>query len=92
MHLLVIGAFLAFLALATLLYIGDRAPAPVPGQSQSKTFDPSLFPKGASDKNYTILCAKKPDGKIKFTKTGPYVTCPENYAFLPVQPPTKLHQ
>jgi len=74
--------------IAFLLTLGNNVAAPTP---PSPGAAPAVvFPKGASDANYTILCVKKGDGKIKFTKTGPYVTCPPDYATVPVQLDPKL--
>jgi len=61
---------------------------PTPGAAPSSPA--VVYPKGASDLNYTILCVKNGDGKVKFTKTGPYVTCPPDYATVPVQLDPKL--
>jgi hypothetical protein len=31
------------------------------------------------------LCIKKGDGKVRFTKTGSYVTCPLDYSTVPMK-------
>jgi hypothetical protein len=67
--------------IALLLTLGNNVIAPTPPNPSATDAD---FPKEASDTNYTILCVKKGNGKIKFTKTGPYVTCPPDYATVPV--------
>lgn len=77
--------------IAFLLTLGNTVTAPTPPTPGAAPSAPAVvFPKGASDANYTILCVKKGDGKIKFTKTGPYVTCPSDYATVPVQLDPKL--
>jgi hypothetical protein len=74
-----------------LLTLGNNVSVPTPPSSASTSSEsPVVYPKGASDANYTILCVKNGDGKIKFTKTGPYVTCPPDYATVPVQLDPKL--
>jgi hypothetical protein len=73
-------------SIAFLLILGNNVTAPKPASPGAAPSTPAVvFPKGASDPNYTILCAKNGDAKIKFTKTGPYVTCPPDYATVPVQ-------
>jgi len=77
--------------IAFLLTLGNNVNAPTPPTPGAAPSAPAVvFPKGASDTNYTILCVKNGDGKIKFTKTGPYVTCPPDYATVPVQLDPKL--
>jgi len=77
--------------IAFLLTLGNNVSAPTPPTPGAAPSAPAVvFPKGASDANYTILCVKNGDGKIKFTKTGPYVTCPSDYATVPVQLDPKL--
>ena len=77
--------------IAFLLTLGNNVSAPTPPTPGAAPSAPAVvFPKGASDANYTILCVKNGDGKIKFTKTGPYVTCPPDYATVPVQLDPKL--
>jgi len=71
---------------AYLLILGNNVNAPTPPTPGAVPSIPAVvFPKGASDSNYTVLCVKNGDGKIKFTKTGPYVTCPSDYATVPVK-------
>ena len=77
--------------IAFLLTLGNNVTAPTPPTPGAAPSAPAVvFPKGASDTNYTILCVKNGDGKIKFTKTGPYVTCPPDYATVPVRLDPKL--
>ena len=77
--------------IAFLLTLGNNISAPIPVSPLTNLSSPSLaLPQGASDPNYTILCVKNGDGKIKFTKTGPYVTCPPDYRTLPLKLNPKL--
>jgi len=79
---------LSTLLIAFLLTLGNNVDAPSPMTAGSA---PTLaYPKGASDPNYTILCVKKGDGKLRFTKTGPYATCPFAYETVPVQLKSKM--
>ena len=87
----VVFSIIGIAVIAFLLTLGNNVTAPTPPTSGAVPSAPAaVFPKGASDANYTILCVKKGDGKIKFTKTGPYVTCPPDYATVPVQLDPKL--
>ena len=82
---------LAITIIAFLLTLGNNVSAPMPPTPGAAPSSPAVvYPKGASDLNYTILCVKNGDGKVKFTKTGPYVTCPPDYATVPVQLDPKL--
>lgn len=77
--------------IALLLALGNNVSVPTPPTSAGTSSEsPVVYPKGSSNTNYTILCVKKGDGKIKFTKTGPFVTCPSDYATVPVQLDPKL--
>jgi hypothetical protein len=87
----VVFSVIGIALIAFLLALGNNVTAPTPPIPGAAPTTPAVvFPKGASDTNYTILCVKKGDGKIKFTKTGPYVTCPADYATVPVQLDPKL--
>jgi hypothetical protein len=89
--LTVLFSAIGIAVIALLLTIGNNVAAPTPPTPGAAPTTPAVaFPKGASDVNYTILCVKNGDGKIKFTKTGPYVTCPPDYATVPVQLDPKL--
>jgi len=89
--LTVVSSAIGIAIIAFLLTLGNNVTAPTPPTPGAAPSAPAVvFPKGASDTNYTILCVKKGDGKIKFTKTGPYVTCPSDYATVPVQLDPKL--
>jgi hypothetical protein len=69
-----------------LLILGDSFSAPTPSNSGGAPHNRSIaYPKGSSDSNYTILCVKKGDAKVKFTKTGPFVSCPSDFLTVPVQ-------
>jgi hypothetical protein len=77
--------------IAFLLTLGNSASAPMPTTPGAPPSTPEVvYPLGAADPDYTILCVKKGDGKIKFTKTGPYVTCPPDYLRVPVKLDPKL--
>jgi len=77
--------------IAFLLTLGNNISAPTPVTPITNLSSPTpASPQGASDQNYTILCVKNGDGKIKFTKTGPYVTCPPDYGTLPIKLNLKL--
>jgi hypothetical protein len=77
--------------IAFLLTLGNNVTAPTPSTpGAAPSTPPVAFPKGASDTNYTILCVKKSDGKIKFTQTGSFVTCPSDYAMVQLQLDPKL--
>jgi hypothetical protein len=87
----VVFSIIGIAAIAFLLTLGNNVTAPTPPTPGAAPSAPAaVFPKGASDANYTILCVKNGDGKIKYTKTGPYVTCPPDYATVPVQLDPKL--
>ena len=77
--------------IAYLLSLGNNATLPTPPNSLTNPAARVMtFPQGASDANFTILCTKKNDVKIRFTKTGPYVTCPPDYQGVPVKLDPKL--
>jgi hypothetical protein len=78
-------------AISVLLILGDNVNVPAPPTPGIQPSSPPLvYPKGASDANYTVLCVKKSEVKIRFSKTGPYATCPSDYATVPVQLDPKL--
>jgi hypothetical protein len=76
------------LVIVLLLFLGEKFKAPEPanvGLAPVTSSASSLHPKGASDPNYTVLCVKKTDSKIRFTRTGPNEVCPMDYATVPVK-------
>ena len=82
---------LGIAAISFLLILGNNVSVPSPpNPGAASSSPPRVFPKGASETNYTVLCVKKGNGKIKFTKTGSYVTCPTDYITVPVQLDPKL--
>ena len=77
--------------ISILLALGKNIEVPsAASNGVNSSTDASSFPEGASGTNYTVLCINKKNVKIKFTKTGPYVTCPPDYATVPVQLDPKL--
>lgn len=89
--LTVLFSTIGIAVIALLLTLGNNVAAPMPPSPGAAPSTPAVvFPKGASDPNYTILCVKNGEAKIKFTKTGPYVTCPSDYATVLVQLDPKL--
>jgi hypothetical protein len=87
----VVLSTLGIALIAFLLSLGDKVSVPTlppPGGARSAPTD--AFPKGASDSKYTILCIKYGDAKLRFSKTGPYVTCPPDYATVPIKLNPKL--
>jgi hypothetical protein len=83
-----VSTALALLVIVLLLFLGEKFKAPEAanvGLAPITSNASSRQPKGASDPNYTVLCVKKTDAKIRFTRTGPYVTCPPDYATVPVK-------
>ena len=88
---LILAVVLTLVFISFLLVLGNNFSAPDPGVPTANLVTSSFgFPKGASDVNFTVLCVKKADTKIQFTSTGPYVTCPPDYATVPVQLDPKL--
>ena len=89
--ILILSSAVGVIFVSALLVLGNNAEAPsVESNGANSSPDKSAFPEGASDANYTVLCINKKNVKIRFTKTGPYVTCPSDYATVPVQLDPKL--
>jgi hypothetical protein len=74
--------------IALLLTLGNTASVPTP--VTPGTAPAVIYPKGASDSNYTVLCIKKGNSKLRLTKSGPYATCPFDFETVPVQLDPKL--
>jgi hypothetical protein len=86
---LILAAGLSAIGIAlisSLPVLGNNVSVPTPLPVGEGPSSASLtYPEGASDRNYTVLCIKNGDAKIRFTRTGPYVTCPPDYATVPVK-------
>lgn len=74
--------------IALLLTLGNNASVPTP--VTPGTAPAPIYPKGASDPNYTVLCIKKSNSKLKLTMSGPYVTCPFDFETVPAKLDPKL--
>jgi hypothetical protein len=83
----VLSAF-GIVVIAFLLTLGNTASVPTPiTPGTAPTF---VYSKGTSDPNYTVLCVKKGNIKLRLTETGPYATCPSDFETVPVQLDPKL--
>jgi hypothetical protein len=84
--LTIVYSTIGIVLIAYLLSIGNNVGVPNPLNSGAIGSSTSLeFSKNASDPNFTVLCIKKSDGKVRFTKTGSYVTCPLDYSTVPLK-------
>jgi hypothetical protein len=84
--LTVVLSTLCLALIALFLTVGNSVTVPtLPTMGSAENSSPFTFPKGASASNYTVLCVKRSDAKVKFSKTGPYATCPRDFATVPAQ-------
>ena len=87
---MVLGA-LSVVIVTILLIIGNSVNAPIPPTPGAPSSPPAVvLSRDSSSPTYTVLCIKKSDSKIRFTKTGPNEICPAEYSTVPVKLDPKL--
>ena len=83
----VLGIFLILLVI--LLILGEKTFPPSTeldtNRNKVLNFDPRLFPKEASNPNYSVICVNKKNFNQRFVKTGPYSICPSDYVLAPIK-------
>ena len=89
----IIASILGMAFIALLMILGQNLNPPAPpesGGTSSNSMPSSVPAKDSSDSNYTVLCIKTADSKIRFTRTGSDATCPADFLTVPVKLDPKL--